>query len=261
MPVLFGRDWPATRNKTRLESDLRYFNRETTTKYLLLKCFKMRSHTQVNKRKTRAGGRQSTKVLWGWPVPYTMKPKVEVEEKRLEEEKILHKVKFSNWSIPIVPVIKPNGPVLTCGDYKITVNPQRQPKKYPPPSHRWHICWAGRGGGDEVHQDWLHTGIPSDGGGGRVTRVLNDLHPPRIVPMQSPGIWDSLSHLTEINTSNPRRNRRNKLHLRRLLREKMMKSILVTWRKYWTGERNMAYEQIVANASFSRQRLLTVDTY
>ena len=111
-----------------------------------MKCFKMRPHTQVNKSKTRAGGRQSTKVLLGWPVPYTMKPEVEVEEKRLEEEKILHKVKFSNWSIPIVPVIKPNGPVLTCGDYKITVNPQRQPKKYPPPSHRWHICWAGEGG-------------------------------------------------------------------------------------------------------------------
>lgn len=86
-----------------------------------MKCFKMRSHTQVNKSKTRTGGRQSTKVLLGWPVPYA----IEVEGKRLEEEGILHKVKSSNWPTPIVPVVKPNGAVLICGDYKITLNPQR----------------------------------------------------------------------------------------------------------------------------------------
>ena len=67
------------------------------------------------------------------PVPYAMKPKVEVELKRLEEEGILRKVKFSNWSTPIVPVIKPNGAVRICGDYKITVNPQLQTEEYPLP--------------------------------------------------------------------------------------------------------------------------------
>ena len=58
------------------------------------------------------------------PVPYAMKPKVEVNLKRLEEEGILSKVKFSNWATPIVLIVKPNGTVRTCGDYKITVNPQ-----------------------------------------------------------------------------------------------------------------------------------------
>ena len=74
------------------------------------------------------------------------------------------------------------------------------------------LSWQGRGRGEEVHQDWPQTGIPSDGGGARVTRVLNDQHPPRIVPLQTPGIWDSLSpsQVAEINGSNPRRNRRNK---------------------------------------------------
>ena len=62
-----------------------------------------------------------------------MKPKVEVELKRLEEEGILRKVKFSNWSTPIVPVVKPNGAVRICGDYKITVNPQLQTEEYPLP--------------------------------------------------------------------------------------------------------------------------------
>jgi len=39
------------------------------------------------------------------PVPYAMKPKVEVELKRLEKG-ILHKVKSSDWVTPIVPVAK-----------------------------------------------------------------------------------------------------------------------------------------------------------
>ena len=53
-----------------------------------------------------------------------MKPKVEVELKCLEEEGILSKVKFSNWAMPVVPIVKPNGTLRICGDYKITVNPQ-----------------------------------------------------------------------------------------------------------------------------------------
>ena len=64
------------------------------------------------------------------PVPYAMKPKVEVELKRLEKEGILHKVKFSDWATPIVPVAKSNGTVRICGDYKITVNPQLQTEEY-----------------------------------------------------------------------------------------------------------------------------------
>ena len=62
-----------------------------------------------------------------------MKPKVEVELKRLEKEGILRKVKFSDWATPIVPVAKSNGTVRICGDYKTTVNPQLQTEEYPLP--------------------------------------------------------------------------------------------------------------------------------
>jgi len=64
------------------------------------------------------------------------------------------------------------------------------------------LSW--RWGREEVHQDWPQTGLPWDGGGGRVTRVLNDQHTQGIVPIQSPGIWDILSpsHLAEIIGSN-----------------------------------------------------------
>ena len=62
-----------------------------------------------------------------------MKPKVDVELKRLEREGILHKVKFSDWATLIVPVVKPNGTVRICGDCKVTVNQQLQTEEYPLP--------------------------------------------------------------------------------------------------------------------------------
>jgi len=62
-----------------------------------------------------------------------MKPKVGAELKRLEREEILHKVKFSDWATPIVPVVKLNGTVRICSDYKITVNPEVQTEQYPLP--------------------------------------------------------------------------------------------------------------------------------
>jgi len=85
-------------------------------------------------------------------VPYAMKPKVEVELKHVEEG-ILCKVKFSNWSIPIVPVVKLNGAVRICGDYKITLNPQLQTEEYPLPRIDIFSELAKGGGGKEVHQD------------------------------------------------------------------------------------------------------------
>ena len=53
--------------------------------------------------------------MQGWPVPFVMKQKIEVELKRLEEEGILPKVKFSNLSTPTVPVFKPNVAVRIWG--------------------------------------------------------------------------------------------------------------------------------------------------
>ena len=59
------------------------------------------------------------------PMPYALKPKVEEELRRLQNEGILTEVEWSEWATPIiVPVPKKDGSVRLCGDYKVTVNPE-----------------------------------------------------------------------------------------------------------------------------------------
>ena len=53
---------------------------------------------------------------------YAMRSKVDAEIDRLIQEGIIEPVDFSQWAAPIVPVLKPDGSVRICGDYKVTVN-------------------------------------------------------------------------------------------------------------------------------------------
>ncbi len=68
------------------------------------------------------------------PVPYALKDKVSDELQRLEKMGVLEKVEFSDWATPIVPVLKPDGSVRVCGDYKVTLNPQLEVPEYPMPT-------------------------------------------------------------------------------------------------------------------------------
>ena len=67
------------------------------------------------------------------PVPYSLRSKVETELDRLEKSKIISPVTFSKWAAPIVPVIKRDGKVRICGDYKLTVNQATKTDPYPLP--------------------------------------------------------------------------------------------------------------------------------
>ena len=55
-------------------------------------------------------------------VPYAMKDKVDAELDCLLERNIIVSVTHSNWVAPIVPVLKEDGTVCICGDYRLTVN-------------------------------------------------------------------------------------------------------------------------------------------
>ena len=66
-------------------------------------------------------------------VPYAIKSKVDAELDRLEAAGIISKVKTSDWGTPIVPVVKPNGSIRICADYKTTLNKVIKDEKYPIP--------------------------------------------------------------------------------------------------------------------------------
>ena len=66
-------------------------------------------------------------------VPLALKEKVEAELDNLESMGIISPIQFSRWAAPVVPVIKQNGGVRLCGDYKLTVNQASPVDSYPLP--------------------------------------------------------------------------------------------------------------------------------
>ena len=57
------------------------------------------------------------------PVPFALKEKIVGEPWRLEKIGVLEKWSFLDWATPIVPLLKPDGSVRVCGDYKVTTDP------------------------------------------------------------------------------------------------------------------------------------------
>ncbi|VDI36591.1 Hypothetical predicted protein [Mytilus galloprovincialis] len=70
-----------------------------------------------------------------------------MELERLEKEGQIQQVEFSDWAAPIVPVVKENGSIRICGDYKVTVNAVSKLDNYPIP--KTEDLYATLGGGQE----------------------------------------------------------------------------------------------------------------
>lgn len=71
--------------------------------------------------------------------------KVPEELLRLQREDILEAVTSSEWTAPIVPVLKKDGSLRICGHYEVTVNPVAVVDKYPIPKAE--ELWARLSGG------------------------------------------------------------------------------------------------------------------
>lgn len=67
------------------------------------------------------------------PVPIALRTKVEEEIERLVKNRTLVPVDHSEWATPVVPIVKNNGSVRLCGDFKTTVNPALVGTEYPLP--------------------------------------------------------------------------------------------------------------------------------
>ena len=89
--------------------------------------------------------KSSPRYLKARPVPYALKKRVEDELERLEKEGIVSQVEFSEWAAPIVPVVKANGAVRICGDYKCTVNQVSKLDNYPIPKTEDLLATVGGG--------------------------------------------------------------------------------------------------------------------
>ena len=64
---------------------------------------------------------------------YAVKGKIEQELQQLEDEGVVSKAIESKWAAPIVPVMKADGSVRLCRDYKVTVNQAIKAISYPLP--------------------------------------------------------------------------------------------------------------------------------
>ena len=66
-------------------------------------------------------------------VPYTLRTKVNQELDRLEKAGVIEPIQFADWAASIVPVLKRDGSLRICGDYKVTVNRAAKLDAYPSP--------------------------------------------------------------------------------------------------------------------------------
>ncbi|GFW14887.1 uncharacterized protein K02A2.6 [Trichonephila clavipes] len=66
-------------------------------------------------------------------VPFALKGRVENEIDRLEKEGIIEKVDSSEWTTPVVPVVKSDGSIRLCADYSVTLNPNLIVPQHPLP--------------------------------------------------------------------------------------------------------------------------------
>lgn len=85
------------------------------------------------KIKLETTGKLIPKFVKARPVPYAFRKDIEDQLKDLVEQNILTKTDVTDWGTPLVPILKPDGKIRICADYKITINPWLKETNHPLP--------------------------------------------------------------------------------------------------------------------------------
>ena len=135
-PTLLGRNWL---EKIKLNwSDIKLLNSDFSTLEQVLERHTAVFTTNIGKlkditAKIQVSPEASPRFFKARPVPHTLKEKVIKELQHLQDLHVITPVRHSEWAAPIVPVVKSDGSIRLCGDYKVTVNQVLLPDTYPLP--------------------------------------------------------------------------------------------------------------------------------
>ena len=67
------------------------------------------------------------------PVPFAFKAAIDEEIDRLIKIGVIEKVSDNDWGTPLVPILKSNGKIRICTNYKLTINKHLEDIKHPIP--------------------------------------------------------------------------------------------------------------------------------
>ena len=136
-PSLFGRDWLQV-----ITLDWHNINRVTVGDQTTLTAI-LQKHESVFKDELGLVRGASAKIQLkpnavpkfckARPIPYALRDRVKKELDRMQQAGIIEPVQTAQWAAPIVPVVKSDGSIRICGDYKITVNKAAEVESYPLP--------------------------------------------------------------------------------------------------------------------------------
>lgn len=139
--AVFGREWmnkfqidfpkllPVSTQKIDIESEIQKLCSEFSTLF-------SSTNGKIPNYQGKLILKDNVKPVFRQPrqIPFAIKDRVLEEIDRLEEKGIFTKVTYSDWGTPLVPVVKRNGSVRLCADYKCTLNPNLKDDHFPIPN-------------------------------------------------------------------------------------------------------------------------------
>ena len=149
-PCLLGRnwlqhislDWSAIFNLTTMDKELNAILEAHSTVFQ-----EGLGKVEGVKAKIYINSSEKPRFFKARPVAYTLREKIETELDRLVKEGTIEPVEFSKWATPIVPIVKEDGTIRICGDYKQTINQAAKLNNYLIP--KIEDLYATLGGGTE----------------------------------------------------------------------------------------------------------------